>query len=134
MMRSNADFTVIDDELITAALRATSPKASATLHSKDLSVDTLADMVAEATEIQMSFKNVLKIDNLQGFNSLQRLRLDNNVIKQIDNLHHLANLTWLDLSFNFDDVPSPKSHLNSNSSPSGSLLSLASKRNSSFTV
>lgn len=32
--------------------------------------------------------------------SLTRLCLDNNFITKIENLDHLVNLTWLDLSFN----------------------------------
>merc|ERR1711998_297390 len=47
-----------------------------------------------------SFKNILKIDNLVGFDRLKKLHLDNNVIGKIENLDHLHNLEWLDLSFN----------------------------------
>lgn len=71
-----------------------------------------------------SFRNILKIDNLIGLESLTKLQLDNNIIKKIENIGkgalspnssrlieyvffffprpsgHLTNLTWLDLSFN----------------------------------
>lgn len=44
--------------------------------------------------------DILKIDNLQGFDKLVKLYLDNNVIVTIEKLDHLVNLEWLDLSFN----------------------------------
>mmetsp|Transcript_5108 Transcript_5108/g.15105 ORF Transcript_5108/g.15105 Transcript_5108/m.15105 type:complete len:547 (-) Transcript_5108:357-1997(-) len=50
--------------------------------------------------LMFSFKNILKINNLEGFEKLVKLYLDNNVIVQIENLDHLVNLEWLDLSFN----------------------------------
>lgn len=48
----------------------------------------------------LSYKNVLKIDNLVGFEKLVKLQLDNNIIERIENLGHLTTLEWLDLSFN----------------------------------
>jgi Leucine-rich repeat (LRR) protein len=48
----------------------------------------------------LSYKNVLKIDNLVGFEKLIKLQLDNNIIERIENLGHLTSLEWLDLSFN----------------------------------
>ena len=53
-----------------------------------------------ATVLRMSFKNIRRIDNLQGFEGLTTLCLDNNVIDKIGNISHLVNLRWLDLSFN----------------------------------
>ena len=50
--------------------------------------------------LQLSFQNILQIQNLVGFDSLTKLQLDNNIIEKIENLGHLTNLTWLDLSFN----------------------------------
>uniref|UniRef100_A0A7S3W3S7 Dynein regulatory complex subunit 3 n=2 Tax=Choreotrichia TaxID=141411 RepID=A0A7S3W3S7_9SPIT len=50
--------------------------------------------------LQLSYKNVLKIDNLVGFERLVKLQLDNNIIERIENLGHLTTLEWLDLSFN----------------------------------
>lgn len=35
-----------------------------------------------------------------GFERLTKLQLDNNIIRKIENLDHLVNLRWLDLSFN----------------------------------
>ena len=101
MNPDNEEIQVIDDELIATALRETiSTKSPMDATTKELSASALADMVAEATELSLSFKNVLKIDNLQGFQTLRKLCLDNNIIKSINNLGHLTNLTWLDLSFN----------------------------------
>lgn len=50
--------------------------------------------------LKLSFKNIVRIENLVGFTALQKLQLDNNHIRKIENLDHLTNLTWLDLSFN----------------------------------
>lgn len=43
----------------------------------------LSQVVAEATTLRLSYKNVLKIDNLQGFSRLTKLCLDNNIIESI---------------------------------------------------
>jgi hypothetical protein len=50
--------------------------------------------------LQLSFKNILQINNLQGFDALVKLQSDNNIIEKIENLETLVNLTWIDLSFN----------------------------------
>lgn len=39
--------------------------------------------MAEASTLRLSYKNVLKIDNLQGFSRLTKLCLDNNIIESI---------------------------------------------------
>ena len=48
----------------------------------------------------LSYQNILKIDNLVGFDKLVKLQLDNNIIEKIENLGHLTSLEALDLSFN----------------------------------
>ena len=48
----------------------------------------------------LSYQNILKIDNLVGFDQLVKLQLDNNIIEKIENLAHLTTLEALDLSFN----------------------------------
>jgi hypothetical protein len=58
----------------------------------------LSDPALQA--LSFSFKNILKIDNLQGLFALVKLQLDNNIIEKIENISHLTNLEWLDLSFN----------------------------------
>lgn len=40
----------------------------------------------------LSYQNILKIDNLVGFDKLIKLQLDNNIIEKIENLGHLVNL------------------------------------------
>ena len=101
MSLDNEEVSVIDDNLISTALRDHSDEFKLSKESGfDVSPTALADMVAEATCLCLSFRNILKIGNLQGFQALRKLCLDNNIIKSIDNLDHLVNLTWLDLSFN----------------------------------
>merc|ERR1711904_186758 len=50
--------------------------------------------------LRLSFLNIIEISNLNNFDSLTTLRLDNNIIDKMENLGHLKTLTWLDLSFN----------------------------------
>lgn len=54
----------------------------------------------DVRSLVLSFKNVVRIENLQGFEGLTRLQLDNNFLERIENLGHLVNLEWLDISFN----------------------------------
>lgn len=46
----------------------------------------------DVSALSFSFKNILRIDNLQGLSSLVKLQLDNNVIDKICNLEHLVGL------------------------------------------
>ena len=55
---------------------------------------------AQVKALLLSYMNILKIDNLVGFDKLVKLQLDNNIIEKIENLGHLSSLEWLDLSFN----------------------------------
>jgi len=88
---------VIDDEMITKAL----VEAGGMDHEFSSNVTfQLPEIIAKAPTLRLSFKNILAIDNLQGFHALTKLCLDNNIINRIHNLNHLSNLTWLDLSFN----------------------------------
>jgi len=48
----------------------------------------------------LSYQNILKIDNLVGFDRVVKLQLDNNIIEKIEHLGHLTSLEELDLSFN----------------------------------
>ena len=43
--------------------------------------------------LQLSFQNILQIENLTGFDALTKLQMDNNIIEKIENLEHLTNLT-----------------------------------------
>jgi Leucine-rich repeat (LRR) protein len=44
----------------------------------------------EVEELIFSYRNLVKIDNLMGFDSLTKLKLDCNRISKIDNLSHLV--------------------------------------------
>eukprot|EP00128_Syssomonas_multiformis_P005692 Colp12_sorted_trinity150504_noHs@16626 len=95
-----AEPTVIDDTLLLKAIseQATGETAEMLKRDKD-SVD-----YADIKSLRLDFKNILKIDNLWGFQNLTKLQLDNNVIEKIENLDSLVNLEWLDLSFNNIEV------------------------------
>lgn len=54
----------------------------------------------KVTSMCLSFQNIIEIGNLNNFDTLTTLRLDNNIIDRIVELNHLEQLTWLDLSFN----------------------------------
>ena len=55
----------------------------------------------DATALRISFRGLLRIQNLDCLRSLKRLHLDNNNITRIEGLDCLAGtLEWLDLSFN----------------------------------
>nr|XP_025951070.1 dynein regulatory complex subunit 3 isoform X2 [Dromaius novaehollandiae] len=58
----------------------------------------------DVTELQLSFRNILQIDNLWQFENLTKLQLDNNIIEKIEALESLVHLLWLDLSFNNIEV------------------------------
>jgi len=96
-LRTDDEASVIDDDMITKAL----VEAGGMDHEFTSNVTfQLPEIIAKAPTISMSFKNILEIDNLQGFHALTKLCLDNNIINKIQKLDHLSNLTWLDLSFN----------------------------------
>ena len=44
----------------------------------------------EVKALLLSYQNILKIDNLIGFDKLVKLQLDNNIIEKIENLSHLT--------------------------------------------
>lgn len=96
------EATVIDEDLIKAAYeeeKESQKSGGETGEIKKESV-SMAEIIAEATSLRLSFRNIFKIDNLQGFQNITTLYLDNNIIEEIVNLSHLVNLEWLDLSFN----------------------------------
>ena len=45
----------------------------------------------QARALLLSYQNVLKIDNLVGFDKLIKLQLYNNIIEKIENLGHLVH-------------------------------------------
>ena len=91
-------FCVINQDLIRASDTKNSQRNK---KIPSLGIDESFDAFSSnATSLQLSFQNILKIDNLQIFNNLTILNLDNNHISKIENLQFLINLHWLDLSFN----------------------------------
>jgi hypothetical protein len=97
-MKSSAkkqEVSVIDDKLLVEGI--TVEKTESGERRGEL---TLVDMCPIASSLVLSFRNIGKIENLVGLESLVKLCLDNNQIKDIINLDHLVNLKWLDLSFN----------------------------------
>ena len=97
-MKSSSKKTetqVIDDKLLVEGI--TVKKTESGERHGDL---TLVDMCPIASSLVLSFRNIGKIENLVGLQSLVKLCLDNNQIKEIVNIEHLVNLRWLDLSFN----------------------------------
>ncbi|XP_015732394.1 dynein regulatory complex subunit 3 isoform X3 [Coturnix japonica] len=89
---------VIDDEMLQKAVEEQWPediRRLATSEGYDFK---------DVTELQLSFRNILQIDNLWQFESLTKLQLDNNIIEKIEALESLVHLVWLDLSFNNIEV------------------------------
>lgn len=52
------------------------------------------------TAVNLGFRHLRCISNINGLTALTKLQLDNNSISKIEGLECLVNLTWLDLSFN----------------------------------
>ena len=89
------EVQVIDDKLLIEGIVV--KKSDSGERREELS---LVDMCPIAASLVLSFQNIGKIENLVGLESLTKLCLDNNQIKDIVGLDHLVNLKWLDLSFN----------------------------------
>jgi vacuolar-type H+-ATPase subunit I/STV1 len=101
-------WAVIDEDMIMAAVREdgeaeedalTTAGAAALAGGGSGRQDRVLNLDA-ITSLSLSFRHILRIDNLSGFDKLVKLQLDNNGITQISGLSHLVNLRWLDLSFN----------------------------------
>jgi hypothetical protein len=84
---------VIDDKLILEAQKLSEENGGGVNEEGKTSFHNLRKLC-------LSYKNIIKIQNLMGLDNLEVLRLDNNLIEKIENLDHLSNLRWLDLSFN----------------------------------
>ena len=92
---NKAEVAVIDDKLLIAGCAENNDALVVT--SGEVS---LVDLAPKALTLTLSFKSVGHIENLVGFDRLEKLCLDNNFIEEIVNLSHLKCLKWLDLSFN----------------------------------
>ena len=84
--------TVINDTLIRQYL---------VQYNKDNKIfDRNDEPLWNLSHLQLSYKNIIGIDNLDCMSKLKKLQLDNNIICKIESLESMVNLTWLDLSFN----------------------------------
>ncbi|XP_031981874.1 dynein regulatory complex subunit 3 isoform X2 [Corvus moneduloides] len=95
---SNVEPNIIDDEMVQKAIEEKCPEDLGDLARVE---NTNFKVV---TELQLSFKSILQIDNLWPLENLTKLQLDNNVIEKIEGLESLVHLVWLDLSFNNIEV------------------------------
>uniref|UniRef100_A0A663NDX5 Dynein regulatory complex subunit 3 n=1 Tax=Athene cunicularia TaxID=194338 RepID=A0A663NDX5_ATHCN len=89
---------IIDDEMVQKAVEEQCPEDIEKLVKRE------GINFKDVTELQLSFRNILQIDNLWQFENLTKLQLDNNIIERIEALESLVHLVWLDLSFNNIEV------------------------------
>ncbi|XP_053936904.1 dynein regulatory complex subunit 3 [Cuculus canorus] len=89
---------IIDDEMVQKAIEEQCPEKLGKLAKRE-SIN-----FKDVTELQLSFRNILRIDSLWQFENLTKLQLDNNIIEKIEALESLVHLVWLDLSFNNIEV------------------------------
>ncbi|XP_068279549.1 dynein regulatory complex subunit 3 [Nyctibius grandis] len=89
---------IIDDEMVQKAIEEQCPEDTRELAKRE-GID-----FKDVMELQLSFRNILHIDNLWQFENLTKLQLDNNIIEKIEALESLVHLVWLDLSFNKIEV------------------------------
>ncbi|KAM6077981.1 dynein regulatory complex subunit 3 isoform 1-T1 [Theristicus caerulescens] len=89
---------VIDDEMVQKAIEEQCPEDIGKLAKRE------GINFKDVMELQLSFRNILQIDNLWQFENLTKLQLDNNIIEKIEALESLVHLVWLDLSFNNIEV------------------------------
>ncbi|NXR79742.1 DRC3 protein, partial [Pycnonotus jocosus] len=95
---SNVEPNIIDDEMVQKAIEEKCPEDLGDLARQE-NVNVKA-----VTQLQLSFKSILQIDNLWPLENLTKLQLDNNFIEKIEGLESLVHLVWLDLSFNNIEV------------------------------
>ncbi|XP_062359379.1 dynein regulatory complex subunit 3 [Cinclus cinclus] len=95
---SNIEPNIIDDEMVQKAIEEKCPEDLGELARRE-SINWKV-----VTELQLSFKSILQIDNLWPLENLTKLQLDNNIIEKIEGLQSLVHLVWLDLSFNNIEV------------------------------
>ncbi|XP_070245726.1 dynein regulatory complex subunit 3 isoform X2 [Bos mutus] len=86
---------VMDDDMLKLAVGEQGPREEAGQLAKQEGI-----LFKDVVSLQLDFQNILRIDNLWQFESLQKLQLDNNIIEKIEGLENLTRLVWLDLSFN----------------------------------
>ncbi|NXV15601.1 DRC3 protein, partial [Cepphus grylle] len=95
---NNIEPNVVDDEMLQKAIEEQCPEDIGKL-AKRTGIN-----FKDVTELELSFRNILQIDNLWQFEKLTKLQLNNNIIEKIEALESLVHLVWLDLSFNNIEV------------------------------
>ncbi|XP_014748517.1 PREDICTED: leucine-rich repeat-containing protein 48 [Sturnus vulgaris] len=95
---SSIEPNIIDDEMVQKAIEEKCPEDLGDLARRECTNWKFV------TELQLSFKSILQIDNLWPLENLTKLQLDNNIIERIEGLQSLVHLVWLDLSFNNIEV------------------------------
>ncbi|NWS29313.1 DRC3 protein, partial [Polioptila caerulea] len=95
---TNIEPNIIDDEILQRAIEEKCPEDLGDIARRE------STNFKVVTELQLSFKSILQIDNLWPLENLTKLQLDNNVIEKIEGLQSLVHLVWLDLSFNNIEV------------------------------
>ncbi|XP_056359316.1 dynein regulatory complex subunit 3 [Oenanthe melanoleuca] len=95
---SNIEPNIIDDEMVQKAIEEKCPEDLGDIARREITNWKVV------TELQLSFKSILQIDNLWPLENLTKLQLDNNFIEKIEGLQSLVHLVWLDLSFNNIEV------------------------------
>ncbi|KAM6320108.1 dynein regulatory complex subunit 3 [Podargus strigoides] len=94
---NNIEPNIIDDAMIQKALEEQCLKETENLEKESINFK-------DVMKLQLSFRNILQINNLWQFENLTKLQLDNNIIEKIEALESLVHLVWLDLSFNNIEV------------------------------
>ncbi|NXN37991.1 DRC3 protein, partial [Rhinoptilus africanus] len=95
---NNIEPNVIDDEMLQKAIEEQCPEHIGNL-AKRKGIN-----FKDVTELELSFRSILQIDNLWQLENLTKLQLNNNVIEKIEALESLVHLVQLDLSFNNIEV------------------------------
>ncbi|NWI42330.1 DRC3 protein, partial [Picathartes gymnocephalus] len=95
---NNVEPNIIDDEMVQKAIEEKCPEDLGDI-ARGENINFKA-----VTELHLSFRSILQIDNLWPLENLTKLQLDNNVIEKIEGLESLVHLVWLDLSFNNIEV------------------------------
>ncbi|XP_010148405.1 PREDICTED: leucine-rich repeat-containing protein 48 [Eurypyga helias] len=91
---NSTEPNIMDDEMVQKAVEKQHPEVIGKLAKRE------GINFEDVTELQLSCRNILQIDNLWQFENLTKLQLDNNIIEKIEALESLVHLVWLDLSFN----------------------------------
>jgi hypothetical protein len=97
---SKLEIQVIDETLLTQCIQPADQISIENARGISLDQFSLVEAAPKIEELYLSFKKILKIENLVAFDNLKKLCIDNNLVEDITNIGHLRNLRWLDLSFN----------------------------------